>query len=218
MATPYFQYTFESVPSTQDVARDKQQDLPVLVIAASQSKGRGRTGNSWLNADQAFAASYAYHHAPDDHRPASLMAGIAARRSLGSVSLKWPNDVLRADLKVGGILVERSEDVTVVGFGLNLYWDSSPDGAGGVFDEPVEDSVRHELAALWGAELARLLDEPGWPIDEYRQACVTLGKSITWEPEGSGLAIDVAEDGGLVVEAPGGTKVITSGEVHTVRG
>ncbi len=217
MATPYFQYTFDSVPSTQDVARDKLEDLPVLAIAARQTEGRGRTGNTWLNAEQAFAASLAYRHPVRDGRPISLMAGVAARRALGSVDLKWPNDVQRGGLKIGGILVERSGGVTVVGFGLNVSWEDPPEGVGALFDEPVGESRHVELAALWGAELARLLEGTGWPIGDYRDSCVTLGRQITWEPDGAGKAVDVTDDGGLIVETDDGPQVITSGEVHSVR-
>ncbi len=217
MATPYFQYIVESVPSTQDMARDRLADLPVLVIASSQTAGRGRSGSSWENAPRAFAASYAFHHASDDDRPISLIAGVAATRSIDEVTLKWPNDVLKKEHKVGGILVERSGTTTVVGFGLNLWWPSAPDGFGAVFEEEPPEPRHIEMAALWGAELARLLDSPGWPIAEYRRSCVTLGRDITWEPDGVGRAIDISPDGGLTVETRSGIETIRSGEVRNVR-
>ncbi|HEU4894312.1 MAG TPA: biotin--[acetyl-CoA-carboxylase] ligase, partial [Acidimicrobiia bacterium] len=60
MATPYFQLRLERVPSTQDVARERLAELPVLVLASGQSQGRGRSGSSWLTADRALAASLAW--------------------------------------------------------------------------------------------------------------------------------------------------------------
>jgi BirA family biotin operon repressor/biotin-[acetyl-CoA-carboxylase] ligase len=145
------------------------------------------------------------------------MAGVAAVRAIGGIGLKWPNDLLLDGFKVGGILVEASEGLAVVGLGLTLWWPEPPDGAAGLYvDDPGPE--RHaEVGALWAAELMRIVDEPGWPRDEYLAHSVTLGHDITWEPGGSGRAVDVADDGGLVVETESGTETIYSGAVRHVR-
>ncbi|HEX6287126.1 MAG TPA: hypothetical protein VFZ80_06545, partial [Acidimicrobiia bacterium] len=128
LATPYFQLRLESVPSTQDVAREQFDRLPLLVIASSQTHGRGRSGVDWENADRALAASLIFEHDEGDHRPFSLMAGVAAVRSTEGTRLKWPNDVLTEEgLKAGGILVERDRATTVIGLGMNLWWPSPPE-------------------------------------------------------------------------------------------
>ena len=205
------------MPSTQDVARETIDILPVLVVAASQTMGRGRSGADWENADRALAVSYAFHHDPDDQRPFSLMAGVAAVDVTGDVAvagLKWPNDLLAGTMKVGGILVERSGDVTVVGLGLNLYWPEPPAGVGALFEEDPGETTHLEMGALWGAGLNRMLDGTGWPLARYRELCVTLGRHITWEPDGAGQAVDVDDDGGLIVEQGGVTRTIFSGEVR----
>jgi biotin-(acetyl-CoA carboxylase) ligase len=62
-----------------------------------------------------------------------------------------------------------------------------------------------------------LIDGEGWPIDSYRNTCATLGREITWEPEGVGRAVDVAPDGGLVVDTPAGRETIYSGAIRHVR-
>lgn len=217
MATPYFQLRFDHVPSTQDIAREEIDDLPLLVIAASQTVGRGRTGSDWLNADRALAVSIAFRHDPDDVRPSSLLAGVAATRAIPEVSLKWPNDVQRNGSKVGGILVERSAEITVVGMGVNLWWPDPIDGAGAIFDTDPGAEAHAEIGAIWGAELMDIMDRDGWPADEYREACQTLGQRIAWQPEGRGRAVEVGEDGGLVVETETGRATIYSGEVRHVR-
>jgi BirA family biotin operon repressor/biotin-[acetyl-CoA-carboxylase] ligase len=217
LATPYFQLRREEVASTQDVARAGVGDLPLLVIAGSQTRGRGRSGAHWENADRALAVSLAFHHEDEDRRPFSLMAGLAAVRAIGDTELKWPNDVLRQGLKVGGILVERNEETTVIGLGLNLWWPEAPDGAGAIFDTDPGPSGRDELGALWGAELMELIDAEGWPVDAYRLVCSTLGREITWEPDGSGTAVDVTGEGHLVVDTPQGRREIYSGAISQVR-
>lgn len=217
MATPYFQLRMKRVPSTQDVARDKLEELPLLVVAAKQTEGRGRSGADWLTADRALAASLAFQYADGEERPLSLMAGVAAVRATERTSLKWPNDVMLGDAKVGGILVERSGDVTVIGVGLNLWWPSAPEGMGALFDEDPGEEAHAEIGALWGAELMEAIDDAGWPIDDYRDVCDTIGRDITWEPDGSGRAVDVAPDGALLVETSHGIESLHSGAVRHVR-
>lgn len=217
MATPYFQLRLDSVVSTQDVARENLRDLPLLVIAATQTKGRGRSGSEWRNADRSLAVSLIFRHDEGDNRPFSLMAGVAAVRAVANVGLKWPNDVLRHDHKVGGILVERSEETTAVGLGLNLWWDDAPEGMAGLYRMDPGPDRHAELGALWGAELMEQIESGGWPIDEYRRNCVTLGQRITWEPDGRGEAVEITSEGALVVEAPGGRETLFSGAIRHLR-
>ena len=218
LATPYFQKRYDNVPSTQDVARGLCESLPVLVIASSQTRGRGRSGVAWDNAERALAVSLAVRVEPDaEQRPLSLMAGVAAVRATDTANLKWPNDVLVPEGKVGGILVEQSAGVSVIGLGLNLFWPEAPEGSASLYDFDPGPEAHVEIAALWGAELMVLLRAPGWPIDDYREVCSTLGANVTWEPDGQGVAVDVAPDGSLIVETSSGTESIYSGAVRHVR-
>lgn len=218
MATPYLQIFTSDVPSTQDLAIERLESLPVAVVASSQSEGRGRSGSAWDNADRALAVSVAWVADDDDRRPFSLMAGVAAVRALNDGSLlKWPNDVLKEERKVGGILVERTDRGIVAGLGLNLFWAEPPSGAGAVFDRDPGEEAHREIGSLWVAELMAQVDSDGWPADEYREACTTLGRSITWEPNGEGIAAGVSESGALLVETGSGIEEIHAGAVRHVR-
>lgn len=107
-------------------------DFSVL-LAETQTAGRGRRGRQWLSPpglnlylsclkrfDQGFAALGGL----------SLAVGVIAMRTLETLGisgagLKWPNDVLTADGKLGGILVELSGEyqgpcAAIIGIGLNL--------------------------------------------------------------------------------------------------
>jgi BirA family transcriptional regulator, biotin operon repressor / biotin---[acetyl-CoA-carboxylase] ligase len=217
MATPYRQVRLDLAPSTQDVAKAMLEDLPVLVMAAGQSEGRGRSGAEWVTAPRALAVSLALNLGSDERRPLSLMAGVAAARTMSGVSLKWPNDVIGGEAKAGGILVERDQEVAVIGLGVNLWWPESPLEAVGLFPDDPGPGRHAEIGGLWGAEMMRLIGAEGWPIEEYRGLCMTLGREITWEPGGGGHAVDIVPDGGLVVETPQGPTIIYSGAVRHVR-
>jgi BirA family transcriptional regulator, biotin operon repressor / biotin---[acetyl-CoA-carboxylase] ligase len=155
---------------------------------------------------------------PADLPLVSLLAGLAAARVV-DCGLKWPNDVLRDGSKLGGILVETTEGIVVVGFGLNLWWPEAPPGVTAVYDEDPGPEAAGELAVRWTDELLALVTAgvAAWPQDEYRARSVTLGREITWSPSGHGTAVDVAVDGGLVVVTDGVRRTLHAGEVRHVR-
>jgi BirA family biotin operon repressor/biotin-[acetyl-CoA-carboxylase] ligase len=216
MATPYLQLRREEVTSTQDVARDELDGLPVVVISARQTAGRGRSGALWISAPRALAVSVAFEIGGEDQRPFPLMAGVAAARAVSPVSLKWPNDLLIGDDKLGGILVERSGDRVVAGLGLNLWWPEPPSGVGSLFGVDPGEDMHARIGAMWAAELMHLVDLDDWPRGEYLSRCATVGRRITWEPDGLGLAVDVSESGELVVEQEGVLGTLSSGAVRHV--
>ena len=93
-----------------------------------QTAGRGRLGRVWTAPDgEALAISLWMTGAP--HPAASLLLGLAVTRTMRQLTgadfrLKWPNDSICADRKVGGLLCEAvcmgEVQGTVAGVGLNL--------------------------------------------------------------------------------------------------
>jgi hypothetical protein len=66
--------------------------------------------------------------------------------------------------------------------------------------------------------MMRLVEGEGWPIEEYRSLCATLGREVVWEPQGRGTAIDLTGEGGLVVESGGYLETLSSGAIRHLRG
>jgi BirA family biotin operon repressor/biotin-[acetyl-CoA-carboxylase] ligase len=207
--------------STQDVARSSYVGVPLLVIADRQEEGRGRSGSEWKNADRAVAVSCAFQPSwpQSEWGLIPLVAGVAAVRVSGG-SLKWPNDLLVGDDKVGGVLVEASSGgPVVVGAGLNIWWRDPPAGMAAIYPNDPGEEAADEIASAFARSLLSILEAPAsdWPRDEYLARCVTLGRDISWEPDGRGHAVDIADDGGLVVETANGRRVLRSGAVAHVR-
>jgi BirA family biotin operon repressor/biotin-[acetyl-CoA-carboxylase] ligase len=209
------------VPSTQDLARDGFESSPLLVTATGQSAGRGRSGAVWHTAPRALAASLAFRPgwAPSTLPSLTLLAGLAAAEVIQDASLKWPNDVLIGEEKVAGILTESSDGVVVIGIGVNLWWPDPPEGVTAVHRHDPGPAVGARLAQRWADALLRLIEAGpgGWSIDTYRRLCATIGRDITWEPNGSGRAVDIDPAGALIVETPSGRERLTSGAVTHVR-
>lgn len=225
MDTPYSVRVFEEVTSTQDVARaESDGNNPVVVVAHRQSQGRGRSGSEWDTAPRAVAVSAAWrwNWAPEKRSLIPLVAGVAARRTMGEpVGLKWPNDVLVGDRKVAGLLVELvDDDVVVAGMGVNLFWPDPPAAATALHSVDPGPEAGPALAMEWARWLWALMEsgKESWPRQEYEAACVTLGSDVTWDPDGRGRAVGIAADGSLmVVEPDGRTITLTAGAVRHVR-
>lgn len=93
-----------------------------------QDSGRGRHGRPWESIEGNFSGSTLVQlRASDPPAPSlALVAGLALMEAVeieapGSpLLLKWPNDLMLGDAKLAGILLERSGDRVVAGFGVNL--------------------------------------------------------------------------------------------------
>lgn len=99
---------------------------PVLLAAEEQTAGRGRRGRRWHSprgAGITFSLAAPIRRPLRELAALSLVAGVAAARALRAlgapVALKWPNDLLAADAKLGGILVETRGGIAVIGVGVN---------------------------------------------------------------------------------------------------
>lgn len=113
-----------------------------VALTDHQTAGRGRRGNRWLSAPGAsicLSLAYTFDRTPASLSSATLPVGVAAIRALeaagvAGASLKWPNDIVVRDGKLGGILTERhgggagDAATIVVGIGLN----ADLDGAAGL--------------------------------------------------------------------------------------
>lgn len=137
-------------------------------------------------------------------------AGVASARACGPpVRLKWPNDLVLADRKLGGILAEVRDRRALVGIGINLGW--APPGAAHL--DLARDLLLERLIAQlpgWAAA------EPDAILNEWRRLSWTLGQLVRVEVGGEvieGVAEDIASDGALLV---GGRRVV-AGEVTRLR-
>lgn len=116
--------------STNDLCRETKLNKDFLVISADkQTKGRGRQGKKWSSPSGNISFSIAFEYNKPE-MPISLIAGVIAQSSISkalranNIKLKWPNDLIYKNKKIGGILVENDEigkkTKTVVGIGINL--------------------------------------------------------------------------------------------------
>ncbi len=230
--------------STSSEIQRRQGDLPDLsmVLAETQSAGRGRRGRRWLSPpglnvylsclkrfDAGFAALSGL----------SLAVGVIVMRTLASLGidgagLKWPNDVLSDNGKLAGILVELGGEyqgpcAAIIGVGLNVRLTEALREQAG---QPVNDLTtlagaapdRNRVAAALITALAEGLDQferEGFAafVDEYARHDLLRDKALrvqgaTGALEGIGAGVD--ERGALLLQAGDGLHRIDSADV-TVR-
>lgn len=205
----------------------------LVVVAESQSAGRGRLDRSWVSPPRA-GLTFSVLLRPGPAVPMArwgwlpLLAGTALARAVGAhaevpARLKWPNDLLlgSGERKAAGILAESVEGAVVVGVGLNVTTTVAElpadrpatslaiEGSPALDREPLLRAVLRTLAADYTAWRAGGGD-PAALLAAYRPLCATLGRRVRVEQSGGrateGVAVDLDDEGRLVVEQPDGVR------------
>lgn len=208
------------------------------VVCEQQRAGRGRQGASWysgLGTGLTFSILWRCERVATVLTGLPLVVGVACARALESlgareIALKWPNDLLLAGAKLGGVLVEAQGDArgplaAVIGVGINVR---VPDVARSGIAQPVADldgvpygsrnaALARVLAALVDAltcfereGFAAFRDEWQW-----RHAFQGARVRLLVPPQRAieGIASGVAEDGALLLDTGAGVQRFYAGEV-----
>lgn len=215
---------------------------PTLLVALSQSAGRGRMGRVWQSdAGAGLTFSWGMHLAPTDWSGLSLAVGLALAEALDpdgqwGLRLKWPNDLCwqsaGAVRKLGGILIETQVGTAnpetparrwcVVGVGLNLRTPQistpglAPVGWSEVTGEPIPhgpDILQACMAALVPALRAFELHGFAPLAERFAQRDALKGQTVTLSDGRVGTALGVDAQGALLVETAQGLQAVHSAEV-----
>lgn len=213
-------------------------------IAEYQSAGRGRRGRSWqapLAMGLCLSAAWNFRETPPELAALSLAVGVAARRVLGheagiEIGLKWPNDLVWDDRKLGGILVEFRAEAqgrchVVAGLGINVAMppellERISDWPTGAVDLRQATSGREPRRTVLAIELLDALralfadyERHGFAPyrDEWRNADCLVGKPVRVDEASHsvlGTARGIDTDGALLLEtAAQDRQRIISGDV-----
>lgn len=226
-------HIFHNIDSTNKYLRERADNPDYarsIVLAESQSGGRGRRGKTWVSpfgANIYMSILWDFERGAEGLEGLSLAVGVAVRRALlelglEDVQLKWPNDIYIGQMKLGGILLEMLGDPAghcsvVVGVGINV---SMPTTAATAIDQDWTDIVsqlaepisRNRLAAALINHILVVLDSFqisgfGPYRDEWQSADAFKGQQATVTTVRdaiSGTVIGVDSGGALEMELAGG--------------
>jgi BirA family biotin operon repressor/biotin-[acetyl-CoA-carboxylase] ligase len=242
-------FCYDTLPSTNDTAKELARQGAAegtVVAAAGQTAGKGRLGRSF----HAPGAKGVYLSVilrpqcrPEDVMHLTCAVAVAMCNAVEDCcglrpKIKWTNDLVVGNRKLGGILTELSVspktgfvEWAVVGIGINCLQ------AAGDFPEEIKDIATSlflqtgnkilpgTLAGYMIRELQKLscilITEKASILQAYRTDCMTLGQSVVLlrgDRKRYGTALDLDSNGGLIVRFDDGTvQTVESGEI-SVRG
>ena len=233
---------YETIGSTMDRARELADDgAPegTLVVADQQTAGRGTGGRRWLTPPGSQLAFSLIVRPPLESARLfrlTMWIGLSLRAAAltfvndpDRVRLKWPNDLLIADRKAAGILVEGAFEEgrlrhAIIGVGFNVSA-SPPDDAVDFGATHLDAHAAAPVAreALLRAILSGL--EERYPQRLFEAGLIDEWRSAVWWPQGAvmvqtggeewiGRVVDVTETGALIVDTDQGRRLLETGRLR----
>jgi len=238
-------YSYKETASTNDTAYNLAihgEKEGSVVIAESQTAGRGRMGRKWAS-PKSKGAYFSIILRPDilpkDVSSITLFSALSVAKTIREMTclpafIKWPNDVLVNNQKICGILTEMNAETdkinfVIIGIGININTrkDLLPKGATSILEE-------HGGAEISRVDVARNIFKNldkyyklfkggfiGEIIKEYKEFSNFLGTRVQvahHDTKIEGYAIDVDKDGALILRMDSGlNKRVLAGDVLMLR-
>ncbi len=216
------------------LARDGRLDVWDSVLATRQWAGRGQMRRTWISEPGNLFAAWRLPLPPEPwQNMVSVLIGWLLCAGLGELGarlhLKWPNDLLLAGRKVGGILIEERGEVLLAGIGLNLA--SCPEDAALRTDRACLAGTMGRLSRgmsileLWlrlvnfgrlrytttlSASTPLEFSQSIEPVLAYLGSMVRVGDNRS---SVRGVHAGVSADGGIVLHTAGGTRTLHCGSL-----
>jgi BirA family transcriptional regulator, biotin operon repressor / biotin---[acetyl-CoA-carboxylase] ligase len=230
--------TLDSTNSTAKAYANAGAAEGTIVIAKTQSQGRGRFDRIWESPEGGMYLSLILRPAipPQKASLLPLITALALAKTIEPfgfhVTIKWPNDVRVKNKKIAGILLEselkgHTLSFVVVGIGINLNTDITKLSADvqqrstSLSSEKGSAIHYHEFLRTFLIQFEReytrfLKKDETTIIEEWKTYTDTLGKTIqikTSTETIQGIAVDVDESGFLLLRTENGEiKKIMSGD------
>jgi BirA family transcriptional regulator, biotin operon repressor / biotin---[acetyl-CoA-carboxylase] ligase len=228
--------------NTEALTQSRRGEMgPLWVVAREQTAGRGRRGREWISAPgNLYATLLLVDPAPADIAPQlAFVSGLAVRDAIvdcardlnESLTLKWPNDVLYANRKLAGILIESElaagKLAVAIGVGVNCVrhpaQTSFPATDLAVAGKKISpESLLYALSRAMMRRLDQWHRGAGFAAirADWLNCATGLGREITVRLSGRDLSghFEGLDAGGLLLLrlADGRTQTITAGDVFPV--
>jgi BirA family biotin operon repressor/biotin-[acetyl-CoA-carboxylase] ligase len=231
---------YDEVSSTNAAALALVSSCPngTVILAETQTDGKGRLSRPWASPPDGIWMSLVLKPTmPLNHvYQINMAVSVALCRALSAqfgliVGIKWPNDLLIRELKICGILMEVGAqvdrlDYAVVGLGLNANNDISQFPADwrstSLAVELGHDIDRCDLVCSILEEIEVAIENMGSIeiFEEWRSRSLTLNRQVCITSTAGdmvGQAVDLAEDGALILQISDEQKRVLAGDCIHLR-
>ncbi|MEO0080547.1 MAG: biotin--[acetyl-CoA-carboxylase] ligase [candidate division WOR-3 bacterium] len=234
-------YLLDSVTSTNDYCFTlASQNEPAVVVARTQTRGRGRFRRQWFATEESLTFSVLLFAEETASWLAGLtqFAGLALSRAIERVAgikplLRWPNDILFQGKKLAGILCEskraKAHRAVVIGVGVNVNQTMFPEElpeAGSLRMATGVEHDRFQLLETFLEELFAILErlqrgDVGPLVSEVKDRSAVLHRRV--EIRGFlrrhvGTVIDLDAEGRLLLRTDSGRLILLhAGQVTRLR-
>lgn len=231
-----------TIESTNDWAKRRAADpscpMPLLVLAQRQTAGRGRGAHRWWSAEGSltFSVIVGPEWLPHQRKLATLASLATALAVVDTVAplvpsqplgIHWPNDVVVAERKLAGILIEVAagrRHVIGIGVNCNNLFDHAPDEvrrraaslrelAGRIHDPT---ALLVALLIALESRLAELKQHPAAISRRANELCLQRGQELCiaqGQSRTAGRCAGIAADGSLILLTADGQRMLASGTV-----
>jgi len=234
-------YTLFVVDSTSDYAMRSVASKPGdgnCYLAEAQTNGRGRRGALWISpiAENIYLSIICHtKRDPKELSGVSIVIGLAIMDAIArfavieKIKLKWPNDLLLDDKKIGGILIDMrqmpgGDYMYVIGIGLNIHMNNNVS-----IDQPWATLAAVIPGCSRSALAGAIIDEVIWAfkqfekekifpfLDKWERVDALRNRDVKITSSGQrselGVARGIQSDGALILQTDEGLKAYYAGEV-----
>ena len=226
----YFTFTDSTNDDAWELILNNEADNGTLVITDYQKKGRGRRNNTWISTPGNNLTFSLIIREPKRENPGlfSILSGVAIIKGIKKFTeiectLKWPNDVMLNNKKIGGILIETkktdNDTFLVVGIGININEQIMPkelentasslriEESNAIQREPLLAFILNEFEKLYNSDASVL-------ITEWKKYCNHMNKKIRFH-EGpnqiEGYFKDIDNNGNAIINIDSEDTLISTG-------
>lgn len=230
--------TVESTNTSAKAAALRGMPHGTIIAADGQTAGRGRFGKSFYSpaGTGLYMSVILKPHKPlSDCTYITMAAAVALTESVEHIcgivpGIKWVNDIICRGRKIAGILTEAISDfesgmaeTVIVGMGINISTSDFPEEIAGLAGSLGVFAERSRLCADIAAGLLDYAESSDRTslLEKYRERSILPGREITFLQNGEtrrGRALNIDDNGCLVVETSDGTEILRAGVVSVVGG
>ena len=219
---------YDQIDSTNKFLKKNTQFSEFSIVASEkQTDGKGRRGKKWHSPKKGNIYMSISTKNTFKSGPISLISGIICAKVLSNVSnndmigLKWPNDLVFNNKKIGGILVEKdicaNEEKTIIGIGINFKICRKESWWGDISELKIDDQ-RNEIISKITSGVINSYDNnyTDW-VNEWEKLCMHLNSQVKIhnleEISKNGVFVGIEDDGSALIKTESGIKSYKSSEI-----